>query len=563
MTGRSIIALAMTAVAAAACSAPPGPQATGSITGTVTSAGTTPLSGVTVTATPSGGGNQVATTTANGTYSIGSVPSGSGTVSLSNLPTGCTAASKPYAVSANGHDVVDFSATCPQSSTGTVTGTVENSLGGGIANAQVTVTPASGTAPPSTHTDANGRYSVANVPVGTGAGTVSVTSVPTNCTAPAPQAYSGLTAGQTVVANLRVTCTAPNAAVMWVGDQVNSINGFTAAQIATSGAPTPLGIDVAIPGTAALAFDAQGNLWVAAGYGCTPTGGSGCGGNVTGYLFEYTPAQLASNGNNVSPTVTIALPAPFSGQATFPYGLAFDRNGTLWVTGSNQLVLYGFGANQLSTSGSPTPAHALTVATSAGGLSGLAFDASGNLWIGVQSDPNGSNGGGAIIELSPSQLGAASGTPTPVDSLIGAGATVGIATPNFLAFDTHGNLWVSGSQDTVVMFSNASLLALGTSSSPAAAVTLTTPFTAFPEGLAFDGSGNLWLSLFPQGGPHQTAVIRYPASAIASGGSGASDITLSLTSNSQSAPLGGLSGIAFAPGAGQALFGSAARGHQP
>jgi secreted PhoX family phosphatase len=350
---------------------------------------------------------------------------------------------------------------------------------------------------------------------------------------------------------------------MWVGDQVNSINGFSNAEITTSGTPTPLGIDIAIPGTAALAFDVQGNLWVAAGYGCTPTGGSGCGGNVTGYLFEYTPAQLASNGVNVSPTVTIALPSPTSGQATFPYGIAFDRNGTLWVAGSNQLVLYGFGANQLSTSGSPTPAHVLTVATLASGLSGLAFDPSGNLWIGVQNDPNGSNGGGAIIELTPSQLGAASGTPTPRDSLIGAGATVGIATPNFLAFDTQGNLWVSGSQDTVVMFSNASLLALPTTSSPAPAVTLTTPFTALPEGLAFDAGGNLWLSLFPQGGPHQTAVVRYPASAITSGGNGVPDITLSLTSNSQSAPLGGLSGIAFAPGAGQGLFGATTRRHHP
>ena len=72
MTSRSLIALALTAVAAAACSGSPGPQASSTINGIVTSGGTTPLGGVTVTATPSGGGSQVATTAANGTYTINS-----------------------------------------------------------------------------------------------------------------------------------------------------------------------------------------------------------------------------------------------------------------------------------------------------------------------------------------------------------------------------------------------------------------------------------------------------------------------------------------------------------
>jgi streptogramin lyase len=123
----------------------------------------------------------------------------------------------------------------------------------------------------------------------------------------------------------------------WVADDSkHHIVEFSAAQLAVTGTsmPTPIDTIGLTSTTQAVAFDASGNLWVA---------------TTSGPVLEYSPAQLAAGGSP-TPVTTITLPA-----SAFPFGMAFDKRGTLWVSDDNNGVILGYTAAQLATSGSPTP----------------------------------------------------------------------------------------------------------------------------------------------------------------------------------------------------------------
>src|SRR5580704_13648547 len=187
--------LALTIALAACTNIPPGPPPTGSLSGTISGTNVGALAGVTVTATAQVPNAPVAdstTTSNNGAYSLTGLPIGSGVIALSGIPAGCQpSAAVNYSIAANANTVVNIQLSCTQvPQTGTIVGTVASSLGGGIANAQVIVTPSGGAALPAATTDLNGNYAVTGVAVG--GGSVAITGVPANCTAPAPQPYSNL-----------------------------------------------------------------------------------------------------------------------------------------------------------------------------------------------------------------------------------------------------------------------------------------------------------------------------------------------------------------------------------
>ncbi len=79
------------------------------------------------------------------------------------------------------------------------------------------VTPTGGAAQAAVTTNATGVYSRNQVPVGTGAGSVAVSGLPANCTAPAPGSYTGLTSGGTQTVNFTVTCTPAAFAYQFTG----------------------------------------------------------------------------------------------------------------------------------------------------------------------------------------------------------------------------------------------------------------------------------------------------------------------------------------------------------
>jgi len=187
----------------------PGP-ATGTVSGSVISPTVGPLAGATVTVN----GSAAVTTNSTGAFTVPNVAVGAKTVTVSNLPAGCTAPSvQTVTVAASTTAIATFSVTCTTggATTGTISGRVTRaSDGSGLGFVRVVVQPTGGSTPTFVNTGVDGSYAVANVPIGTGAnagaGSVTVSDLPSGCTAPAALPYSGLTAGGTVTRDVTVTC---------------------------------------------------------------------------------------------------------------------------------------------------------------------------------------------------------------------------------------------------------------------------------------------------------------------------------------------------------------------
>ncbi len=279
---------------------------------------------------------------------------------------------------------------------------------------------------------------------------------------------------------------------LYVGDAgLDTVTSF--AQPA-NGTEAPLSTLSATPGPndpGAEAFDGSGDLWVA---------------NAGNHqIFEYTTTQLDSSASPV-PDVTLNLPA-----LGHPDAMTFDGSGDLWVSaGGNQL--WEFTPSQLSSSSSPAPSVVIS-GNAIDEPAGLAFDGP-NLWL-----TNGANN--TIVEFSASDLGS-SGSPAPTVTL---GADAGsLDGPEHLAFDGAGDLWVAnGSNDTVVDLDSADL---GADGDPPAAVTLSANAGSLdePAGLAFDGSGDLWVDNAASG-----SVVEFDGGQLGSSGSPVPRVSLTPT----------------------------------
>lgn len=148
----------------------------------------------------------------------------------------------------------------------------------------------------------------------------------------------------------------------------------------------------------AIAFDADGNLWVS--------------GPDTILRFD-NPQSLTGN---ITPTPNAVIDADGYSDLGFDM-IAFDSDGALWVTGCQGIIpcvdfVMKFGdPSALSGVSSPTPATRITVGNTVS-VSGLAFDSDGGLWV-AQA------GGGIQKIINYTDPGSLSGnvTPTPAITL--------------------------------------------------------------------------------------------------------------------------------------------------
>ncbi|HZS57634.1 MAG TPA: hypothetical protein VFA43_00085 [Gemmatimonadaceae bacterium] len=537
-------------IVAVACgsSSKTGPE-TGTVGGVVADSLFGGIAAVSVVATPTGQRPLPSVMTdGSGSYAVTDVPAGAGTIAVSGLPQGCvTPSAVPFAGLASGGALtVNIGVSCP-TAIGSVFGTVSNAYGFPEQGATVTVTPTGGTALPAATTDANGSYIVRSVPVGHGA--VTVLHVGKGCTTPSAVSYQQLKPSDSVRADVAVPC--PESTPLFVATEVGGLYGFSGALLGSSGStlPSPVGVsDVNGPITA-IAFDASGNLWAATESHYASDGMTA----LPGAVAEYPASQMV-DGSNASPAVVVTFPT--NGFMTLVSGMAFDNQGTLWIAGNdignNNAGLYGYSASQLTASGSPTPAHILDDAYLYA-TRGLAFDAAGNLWLQAE-------GSDRIVEYTPSQLMPATGAPTPTNTLLGVFHGNAQEPAGGLAFDASGNLWVASAFDSVVEVSAAALAQLGSNQAPSPSVRLvtSTPPT-YASQLAFDLQANLWVLNISDGtsdqyGTPPTALLRFPVSAL-TGAGGAPDIAINLAAIPSAAS--GPSAMAFAPGAGLSLSGSA------
>src|SRR3989449_11146058 len=149
-------------------------------------------------------------------------------------------------------------------------------------------------------------------------------------------------------------------------------------------------------------------------------------------LVRFDGAQLAAGGAPVPAVVLSGL--------GHPTALAFDGDGSLWVSDNVAQTIAKYRGADLTASGSPAPAVVLTETENAFPLPlGLAFDADGNLWVANLQARN-------VVAFSPAQL-AVTGAPTP--QVVLSSTDGSLALPVGLAFDAEGSLWVVGGAGTL------------------------------------------------------------------------------------------------------------------
>jgi hypothetical protein len=185
-------------------------------------------------------------------------------------------------------------------------------------------------------------------------------------------------------------------------------------------------------------------------------------------------------------------------------GLALDQNDHLWEVSwlvpapTTSLLVFDKHAN-----GDASPIQVISgsntlLSNQAGGYyQALAIDAMGNAWV-----PNGAGNGGYITEYANN----ANGNVSPIGTIgVGdLGKSEGLSAPNALAFDSHGDLFVSNQTlpGTIAAFAPP----FADNSKPIAQWTLPEPLQySYSSYLAFDRRGNLYvagqqnLDMYPKG----------------------------------------------------------------
>ncbi len=244
-----------------------------------------------------------------------------------------------------------------------------------------------------------------------------------------------------------------------------------------------------------IAFDHSGNLWVA------DAGGS----RVLEYKEPFSDGESASivigqtSFNSMIPANTSAT------SLTAPNGITFDSSGDMWVsdTGNNRVLEFkvpfstGEAASVvLGQTSFTNDFFSVTNSTSLNSPYGLAFDSSGNLWVADLLN-------GRVVEYT-----APFTTGKPATLVIGEPnlnasndevSKKGLNAPNSVAFDSAGDLWVVDGHRVLeyaapLITYEAASLVIGENDFTNSSTATTANVMNEPDGIAFDPSGNLWVS---------------------------------------------------------------------
>ncbi|HEY6081271.1 MAG TPA: hypothetical protein VIW29_20795 [Polyangiaceae bacterium] len=259
---------------------------------------------------------------------------------------------------------------------------------------------------------------------------------------------------------------------LWMPTGVDGpeLAGFASADLAETAIVSP---EVAIDGTGvgAVAFDRDGNLWAAGAIIGAPQ------------LVRFPASELAESGT-LEPDISITLAV--SDVPCFPAikRFAFDPEGNLWHSSNCDGTpgIQRIDAADLTTSGEK---ESSVLITEVDANHGIAFDKDGNLWV----------AGGAVLrrfdaarldlsDTDPPDLTLAVSTAPPDNSMLEGSE---------LAFDKGGNLWgVAGS--TIFQLAAADLDQTG-AQDVKANVSFAIDVLALPGTPAFDDGDGLWIDL--------------------------------------------------------------------
>ena len=250
-----------------------------------------------------------------------------------------------------------------------------------------------------------------------------------------------------------------------------------------------------------LAIDAQNNVWIAneespysvntalgsitvlnsSGQPLSGSGGYASGGinfpaalavdtNANVWVVDYGNAHvtlLSSSGQPLSGATGYTTSATANPGLAFPSSVVVDANHNAWV-----------GDSEDATVTAVTPAGQLTSYSCCDGLEGMAYDATGHLWVGNYY-------GDSLSQVSSSGV-----------ALVTSTGDGGLSHPHGIAVDGTGTVWVANYRAPgLFQFAGSAANSPGNTISPA---TGWAPDAAFSEAysVAIDASGNLWVSNF-------------------------------------------------------------------
>ncbi|MDE1868330.1 MAG: NHL repeat-containing protein, partial [Thaumarchaeota archaeon] len=278
-----------------------------------------------------------------------------------------------------------------------------------------------------------------------------------------------------------------------------------------------------------LAFDSNGNLWVAD--------------TSNNRILKFNTTNLVTGGTaNVTlgqTTFTSSSSGTSATQLNSPFGLAFDSHGNLWVADQNSNRILKFNTTNLVTGGTAnvtlgqttfTSSSSGTSATQLSGPNGLAFDSNGNLWVADENNlrllmyptSNLVTGGAATVAL---------GTINLVSIGPGTSALTFSNTLRGLTFDSHGNLWTTESAgNRILKFNTTNLVTGGTANVTLGQTTFTSSSSGTsatqlnaPQKSIFDSHGNLWVA-----DTSNNRILKFNTTNLVTGGT--ANVTLGQTS---------------------------------
>ena len=274
----------------------------------------------------------------------------------------------------------------------------------------------------------------------------------------------------------------PSSNKLWMTNNApaGAVLGFTSSTLATTSTQSA-SVALKSPSGRSIAFDADGNMWTLQG-------------TVTDAPIQrYAASSLGASGDK-TPDRTLTLDA---GCAPGLTQIAFSPKGELYVSSACGQKISRLAPTDIASTGSPTPNLTL------GGLGapeGMAFDRDGNLWVA-------DSGAKTLLRYDAARLATASTDPANL-VITPQTPSSGDLAPNHLAFDGAGNLWASSFGGNIIYKLTSSDLSGTGPKTLTPAVQITLPVDELLEGLAFDESGSLWFPLSTGKIGHLTAAQR-------------------------------------------------------
>jgi len=263
-----------------------------------------------------------------------------------------------------------------------------------------------------------------------------------------------------------------------------------------TGLPDGVDPDIAIDGPDPQAVTSDGSLSLASGEYVVSAA----------RVFDEDPLVRTA----YEPTITapsFCLGADASHTVKVSYAPIPSSN-KLWMASGKDDELAGFSSADISE----TAALDASVSIDTPGAGSIAFDKDGNLWaVGPTI------GGDMLVRIPAAELGE-SGTREP-DTTIKVPEIDCYPFINHIAFDPHGNLWLSACDEALHRLAAEDLATSGDKESD---VLLAAEEIINNQGIAFDAAGNLWVA----GGP---TLNRFEAARLEISDTDAPDLQLSVS----------------------------------